>query len=451
MSDKTKKIIKIIVFWAIFIGLFNLCIWSPNIYWQHTVGNKDGFQALCRELQSDSTPVDATVADIILDEKDRQLISTSGRIIYNASQDIFFLQDGIFKLPLDLSGCQNLDDFKNNELLVAVKGANLQDDKGQSLLFVSGLRSTVPEWFQVLYASGVFGSMAFGIFMIVGIAKGIAWLLAKIGIGSRNKQAISPEARKNSQAGYLLLIGLTAPLFWLLNPYFGAVINLLALIFWTRTGWQSQKRTVALVGICLCSLGFIVMTIISLINFSFTKPSSANFFASSLWGSYSANGPKSGILALDPYVNNNEHFTIHPPGNWVKDESGKDNMVVKFETPAQLGTAEGQPIYGKIGVIVITMPAGVTVTDFISQLKKEGFKDKDSKLLSDTTHLLAGGRLEAYYLEITEETKGIPTHILAVIIQKGNKIYFLGAQTPAKDWDTYEFMIRDSLRTFEVL
>jgi hypothetical protein len=450
MSDTIKHVLKKIIFWACFAALFNLCIWSPNIYWHYTTGTSGGYQALCSN-QSTSASTQVTVADIVLENKSAaQVVDVSGQLVYAPEEDMFFLQDGILRLPLDLSDCQNLDNFKKGEPLVVAKGT-VTIDNDKVLLVVNGLRSTVPDWFQVLYSGGVFGSIIFAIFVIIWLAKGLAWLLAKIGIGFKNKQPLSPEARKNRQAGFLLLIGLAAPLLWLLNPYLGAVIHLLALLFLAHGGLRSGKRTVAIIGVCLCSAGLVVMFFVSLANFYFYKSlSNANFFASSIWSSYSAKAPKTGPLALEQYVNNANQFSLHPPQDWSKDESGEENMVVKFEAPAELAVAEGKSIHAKIGVMVIIMPLeGFKLADLMSEIKKAGAAEsQDFKLINEGTSMLSGGRLTASYLEATALKKDIDFHTLIMIVQKGTMIYMIGINAPSKDWDTYQAVMRDSLRTF---
>ncbi len=450
MSDKTKHIFKTIGFWIVFAAVIILCTNIPSIYWRYSTGKAYGFQVLCQSENVDN-PTSVKVADIFFGNNTPQLVSVSGNLVYDLDQEMFYLGDGILRLPLDLSGCQNLNNFKTNEPLVIVRGTPTVDKDKNPLIVVNGLHSDLPEWVQIIYSAGVLWSIVLSISIITGIGLALGWLLAKIGIGKGDKK-ILPEEKQNRHAGYLLLLGIIAPFCWLLNPYLGVFASLLPILLWTRDGLKSSKKKVAIVGAVLCGIGFVVMLIISVARFSFTKTNIINIYAGEIWSNYSGEITNTPSLSLNPYINNNQHFSIHPPANWIKDESGKDSVMVKFETPAQLDTAAGQPIYGKIGVMVFTLPKGTEVADFVASIKKSGTQQKNFRLISEGTHLLAGGRLASTYIEATSLVDGIISHnLMSVVTKDGNLFYVIAVQIPEKDWSTYETMARDSLRTFEIL
>jgi|GEM_PF-3092179 len=425
----------------------SFCIFVPYLYWYTKSKNFSGQQTYCGSLVDKTT--DTSLEKIFLNKiLNAQAINVYGRLVYNPVKESYNLQDGLFSIPVDLSECQELNYFRDNNPLVIINGTvNYNNEK--PYIFVHGLKESIPGWLQVIYNAAPLTSTYITFSLLFGIISFFRWLLPKIGLGKEKKKEKNITLINNRRAGSLILLGLFTPLTFLINPYLGLGIYLAGLLAWAKPALQSQKKIVAFIGLCFCTLGIISMTIYTFSIDAFRVPHGINFFDGIIKNeSKTATGTEP--LVLTAYTNTKNGFSFHPPKNWEKNESGKENMVVQFTAPGDLGTAEGKPIHAKMGVMIITLPQNVSLDDVFNALMKEAKNTKDFNLIKDNTPLFVGGQLESRMLESTQTEKGYNGHLLMALIPKGNKLYMIGAQAPSKDWETFQALFRDSIRTFEI-
>ncbi|MDO8516109.1 MAG: hypothetical protein Q7S28_02565 [bacterium] len=446
MSDKTKHILKIAGIWVALSALIGLLLATPVLYLNAHSDSSGGRHAICGVESPDARDTDLEQIALNLDYWDHQPAAVSGKLSYAPSRETFYLRDGIFVLPLDVSDCQNLDVFKKGETPVAVKGI-VANDGDSPLLVVTDLGEMVPDWAQMMFNAGIWG----GIFILIGLCgelgKLLRWFLVLIGL-MKPKPELSPdevEKIKERKAGMMVIYGIFTPLVWFVNPIAGAGLQILAVVS-GLSGFQSQKRKVAIVGAILCGTGLIVMTFVS-VGLGLFKDPQMNFYGS---GTSTAEPTGQELLELKPYINNDLHFSIHQPKGWTPDESEKGG--VSFKGP-QIDTVDGKPVYAEMGIAVISVK-GLTANDLADFATgfKEGVagNDKSFTVVEEGSHLLAGGRLDVYSMLATNEEKGVGKKGILVFIAKNDAIYMIGGAMPTATWDTYRQVIEDSLRTVEV-
>lgn len=78
-------------------------------------------------------------------------------------------------------------------------------------------------------------------------------------------------------------------------------------------------------------------------------------------------------------------------------------------------------------------------------------KGEGVSIIADEDRVLAGGRLDAVLLEVTEpHEEGYKRHVLALIVSENDILYIVGAAIPEEKWnDRYAQVVRASFRTFE--
>jgi hypothetical protein len=195
------------------------------------------------------------------------------------------------------------------------------------------------------------------------------------------------------------------------------------------------------------------MLIFSIGQFSFTVPNRMNFYEGNQWKNWNNKSSPTISMPLDlnAYTNTKYRFTFHAPNGWTKDESGKDNSIVMFATPETLGkNNKGEPIQARIIATVMTLPSTVTLDQFIDVLNKQNAQEKMFRPVALKTIPIEGGVFTAKTLEFVNDEKGVVSHALTYLIQRGNTntIYVIGGQAPESKWKDYEPIIHDSLRTF---
>jgi hypothetical protein len=225
-------------------------------------------------------------------------------------------------------------------------------------------------------------------------------------------------------------------------------LQILAVLSWFKSGLRSNKKKIAIIGLILNGVTFLIMLVISIAQFSFTTPRFADLYVENQWANN--NNPAISVpLDLNAYTNTANQFTFHAPNGWTKDESGKDNMLIQYIAPETFGTnAKGEPVQAKISAMVVALPEGITLDQFIDILNKETAKTKEFHSIGASTILLAGGQLTAQTMELTAEENDVVGHVLAYLVQSGNNIYMIAGGVPDAQWKDYEPLIRDSLRTF---
>lgn len=438
-------ILKKIAGWLVFIAAITLLSVSPPLYFRYANGSWEGRQAFCGTGQAEAEETD--LREIVLHPEywDSQRVLVTGELSYASDRGMFHLRDETSVLPLDTSGCQGLEAFKEDEVPVFVR-ASVARNGDEPILVADGVRESAPGFVQTAFSAGLLGILAvWGL-----IAAGILWLVKRflifIGV-MKKKPALLPEEIAAKKAGSLLLAGIFAPVLWYLNPFFGAGYTIAALIRGWR-GLRSSKRTVAIVGMTLCVTGLVVMSVVSLGFGWFEKPG-LNFYhliASSIETEPTGKEP----LELEPYVNDKWHFSIHPPKGWT--EFTEDPKLPPNLRGPQDGTLKEEPFYPEIKFGVATL-AELGVKDgaeAVKEFKKLMLKSEGYSLVSEEVWTLAGGRIEAESIEFLDTQEGYDRHVLALFVVSGGDFHIIGTDMPADRWERHGPLIRDSLRTLEV-
>ncbi|MBI4992493.1 MAG: hypothetical protein HZB99_04755 [Candidatus Harrisonbacteria bacterium] len=286
MPEKIKQIIRKVGILAMFVAASYILTLAPNFYWYSSSGLWNGRQAVCGTAEEIDYFYDKNLREVILNTgteydylqvyDNKWPVKVSGKLSYSPGQEIFYLRDGIFSLPLNVSNCQNIQSFEKGEKLIAVKGI-VSEDGDKLLISVTELRETVPGWVQIIYNAGIWGGIILVSFVIFsGFSAFFRRFLVRIGL-IKLKPAILPEAIQEKNAVNMFVAGIAAIYIWVLNPVIGAGLQIFSLIFY-RDGLRSKKRSIAIAGAVLCGAGFIAMLIEGISLGRFEKPY-ANFYS----------------------------------------------------------------------------------------------------------------------------------------------------------------------------
>lgn len=444
MTARLKTILKKIGGWIAFLALTVLLCAAPQIYLRYRAHSSLSRRAVCW-----SESVGARSADVerVVSKArywNHQSVSLSGRIVFSSAQGTFYLRDGIFSLPLDVSDCQGLDAFQDGETPVRVQGT-VAENGGAPLLVLTKLYETVPTFLQVAFAAGLFGIFILFVKFVAGVIGLLIWFLVLIGLVKRRPPP-SAEEVNSKKAGATLVSGLFLPFLWFFNPIVGAGYHVSALVSGWR-GLHSKKRPVAIAGIALCALGLVVMPLAS-IAYGWHEDLNRNIYDAMAEPTIEPTGQEP--LDAHPYVNDKRHFSIHVPKGWTTVEDEKAEYPLVLRGP-QDGTFRDKPFnaeinfnYGKMAEIGIK-DAAETIEAFkeLAAKNNQGFS-----LIADEKIALAGGRLAADLYEFTDTTFGFERHFLGLFTAYDGTIYLLHAGLPVETWDRYAKVIRDSLLTF---
>ena len=289
MLEKIKQIFKKIRGWVALIIIVNAFMFLPDLYWYSFPDLRNSNRAVCgvaeeinyfysqnlREIILDretsiDTSIDNRYSDYLQLYDNKWPVKVSGQLSYSSSQKTFYLRDGIFFLPLNVSSCQSLSSFEKGETSVIVQGTVSGNDGGL-LLTVIELHKTTPSWIQIIYSAGFWGNiMLFLIGLLSVISVLLQKLILRIGLAKPN---IFPSFLliKDWKAPKLLIGGIIALFVWIINPIVGALIQIFSLIAY-QDELRAQKRKMAITGAILCVAGFIIMTIWSMGIGTFEKP-----------------------------------------------------------------------------------------------------------------------------------------------------------------------------------
>lgn len=271
MPVNIKYIKKIVIIFSILVGTSALfTIASTVIYFEHYSPIKSEEGDIVCSNKAETGYAESTVKDAVLGHgvDNNAKIKLSGKISYSATAGSFYLRDGAFILPLDLSTCADADVYKmNRETLIFTGGVISRANSGATLR-VDGIRNNMPVWMQIMFNAGIYGWIGafFGAIILLfrGSSRLINWLLTAIGLRHQKSESEIPaEAKDNRDAGSSVLAGIFAPLLWGANPIIGAIW----LGFGIYSGWkgmQSEKKKIALIGLILCSAELIILPIISI-------------------------------------------------------------------------------------------------------------------------------------------------------------------------------------------
>ncbi len=448
MSEKTKNILKKVSGWVVFVIIIFFLVCSPNFYLLAHGGGWNGRSAVCGTASPNATAT--TLQDISLhsDYWNFQQVSVSGNLSYNSMEETFYLHDGAFIIPVDVSDCQNLFGFKNDTGFLVGTTGSLAKNGDKLVLILTSLKESVPPFIQLLYNTSLWGIFALVIVIFMLPYLFILWVLRRIGI-LKPKPAQSPDVKKENFAHTLLMAGIFAPILWLFNPIVGAVYHIIAVIFF-RKGLDSKKRKTALAGMILCIGGFAVMLFVSVGRGSFERPA-ADFF-NSTFNNEAAKPTGQERLELKPYFSKSFFFSIHQPKGWTVDEKITTDSMLAFNGPED-GSVNGKPFHPQIKFVLLPVQAvKVNTLDDVAKLLESSLAKQYKKFtLKIEKHTLAGGRLDTLYPYAVYTKDGIEIHELGMVAIKNTGVYLLKSTIPSEKWDRYESLLRESFGTVEIL
>jgi len=465
LSQKQKDILKKMRPWAICLGVFIILFFSPNFYLLFSSGRWNGRQAVCAAPGTGVQPNDLEytalqkIVQNLPQEGASDQVLTTGRVIYSSEQETFYLQDGIFTLPIDTSDCQGLDVFKNGNTFAVVSG-NLISDNGYEFLAANNIASTVPNWVTNLVMVALFVAVGLIIGFIILIVRLLefffSWLFLRLGIKKPKPAAAETKemaAGPSRRAGVLsIILSVLAPIFWLFSFVVGIVTQILLSLYVWRVLKKSMPKT-ALAVMILCGAGFFIMAFIfiGIGGFSATSTTASVTYAVSPLGGWIVGGaPGQTPLEVQPYVSSTLGFSIHPPKNWIV--SSTADVPLLFVGPID-GSVGGQPFQPELKFSGFPAASvGATSTDGFVGVLEASLKDeyKDASFIEEN-HTLDGGRLEAEYINATyTNASGTPSHALVMVATNSGIMYVIGSEMPAVKWSSYESLIRDSLATFDM-
>ncbi len=447
-SPKIKNILKKIGGVAIFVVIIFFLACSPNFYLLAHGSSWKGRSAVCGTSSPDTKKTTLQDINLHFDYWNFAQVSVPGNLSYNSAEETFYLHDGAFIIPVDVSDCQNLFGFKNNAAAFVDATGSLAKNGDKPVLILTSLKESVPPFFQVLYNAALWGVFALFIALFFVPYLFIVWILRRFGI-VKPKPVSSPDEKKESFARALVMAGIGAPILWLLNPIVGAVYHIVAVIFF-RTGLESKKRKTALAGLILCIVGFAIMLFISIGRGTFEKP--ATDFFNSTFNNEAAKPTGQERLELKPYLSKSFFFSIHQPKGWTVDETITADSMLTFIGPAD-GTVAGKPFYPQIKFALVPAKAlGINNFDAAAKLLNSGLAQQYKNYTFKTeNHTLDGGRLPTINPYATYTKDGVDARELGLVALKNNGMYLIHSTIPAEKWDRYESLLRESFGTVEVL
>ncbi|MFY9462133.1 MAG: hypothetical protein WAP51_02945 [Candidatus Sungiibacteriota bacterium] len=452
MSEKIKHNLKVAGGWVAFIVAMGLLMASPAFYLRVYSGSLNGRQAVCAAGGADAKTVPLQEVILRSDYWNFQKVAVSGKLSYSENRETFYLRDGIFSIPLNVSDCQNLHDFEQDEMLIAAKGA-VSEDNGELLLTVTELREEVPGFFKVMFNAGFLGLISIlAVPLILGFIQLLLRFLALTGL-KKTRGVLSPEETGNRAAGRMLLVSIGAPLTWFINPVFGAGFHIFNVLR-NRSGLRSPKSKVAIAGVTLSVAGFVFMFMFSFGAGAFEDMSKSFNFYAITEGKKPIMPTGKESLELKPYINNDLYFSIHQPKSWVADEKKiKTDGLLTFEGPED-GTFQGKPFRPKLNVSFIPAAAigAQNNADALQKFRALMLKSAGSSIIADESIALAGGRLDAFLVETVEAHKdGYKQHVLGLVAAENGVLYITGSAIPEEKWnDRYAQVTRESFRTLDV-
>lgn len=432
---------------ALFLGLTVLLLAAPRIYRSGTV-TPLGTEAECPS-QTETEHTSVAVKDLVFDYAARPVkVKTSGLISWSPAAEAFYLSDGILSLRLDAYGCAGMGIFKkSDETPVFVKGVITVED-GEPVLWIDGIRVDLPAWIKTLFSAGILFCL-FALAVVIGsVFRFLGWLL--IVIGMRHPKPLTAaqiEAAKDREAGSSVLIGLFAPIFWLINPVLGAAYGGGGLYHGWR-GLRSSKRIAAVVGIILCGAGFIVMPIASTF-IGRLQEVQGRFAQTMLIEEFESATGTAEVLERRPYVNEDIGISVRLPKGWNVDESGKLGAPLVVHAAAADLDAAGEPFTANM-YLNYGPAEGHTAVEAVGLIKDKIAKQKDAALVGEKS--VEDGRGGTHHwIEATAKIAGNEFRIIEVISEGNGDLYILEATSLASVWSLYEPGIRASLETLRVL
>lgn len=375
-------------------------------------------------------------------------VQSRGTLDYSPSTGEFHLRDGARDVLLDVSRCEKLENYREGEILVFVKGRTATRD-GIPFLRVDGISEDVPVAVQYAFDFGVYASFGLLFAAVLGFFRLLGWFLRVIGILRPKKPPVVTEAFFERQAGSSVLMVILAPFTWYVNPFFGAFMSVMGFIGGAQ-GLRSKKRKVAIVGIVLGAVSTVFWPLYHGLTGHYDKVPEPNF-ARMIVESFPEPVfpvPLSEIEA-EPYVSEKYGFHIRLPRGWTVDETERPGVqFVAFAPEADQG-ASG-PFMANFVLIAGPAAANDTAEKVFKQISTARAKAMADYRLIDQGPMDPDGKNARWMIGGTGTSGGRDLRTLGVIEIADGKGYFIEATTPTFAWQRHQSGIRESLATFGV-
>ena len=451
---KSLRILKKISLFVLALAFVGLLFYAPMIYsWASSPsGTPDQEEAVCR--YADETGHEAsTLRKIALDfdPLKNPLVGVRGKLSYAPVSQSFYLRDGVFSVPVSLSGCRDFDAFKEGETVVMVKGVVAARD-GRPIIAVHSVRETVPRWVQFIADAGLLGLWGLAVSLLTLLFQFFSWLGVLIGLRKR-KEPPSPAFKLNQHAGASLVAGIAAPLFWIVSPAIGLFFHVVGLVR-GRLGLRSQKRRVAVAGLILCGIGLLVIPLVYASTGKFLirmEPFLYPFFfeqstSSAVKRQAEAERAIPDALETGAYLNDKAGISLHPPKGWTLTENDQGNAtVLTFLSPKP--DEEGKKRF-PASIVVFSGPTEGQHVGAIIEQTKAGALAAKGEVFEDAVVPLGGGNV-GHLLGLSLEQSGMKLRMLIALAEKGEKGYAVSVIALASAWDRHQETLRASLLTFE--
>lgn len=229
-------------------------LFSPVIYLALFSPTAFGEQPVCEESETATTYSRTSLKEIILEPDVWQegSVFVRGKIFFAPLSGAFSLRDGIWSLPLDASGCENMNIFNDGSALVSVFGT-VRFENDEPTLVIDDFFETVPSATRTVFNAGVYGLI------------GLAVLPIALFIDRRKrKKGLDPESEKaqKQKAWGPIFFGLLGSGAWLGNPVIGACACIYGLMMGKKF-LHSPYRRRALFGMIVCAIGLLGLSVVT--------------------------------------------------------------------------------------------------------------------------------------------------------------------------------------------
>ena len=450
MSEKAKNIFKRVAIFAILIAVSVVFAYSLAIYHKLYSPIKGGQTVSCSTERTSGDYTYSTVEDVIFNNSAdvEAKVKLTGTVSYSSAANSFYLRDGAFIVPLNLSGCINTDILKDHEVDVFVKGAVARTDIGKIFL-VDGIKESAPVLVQHIFNTGVWGLIgvfvAVPILLLLRLFLLIGWLLVRIGLRhpEPKPKRISTKVRKDRNAKLSVAAAGIALINWFASPILGICWQGIGLY----TGWKglrSSKR-VAVVGIALSAAGLIITPIVFASIGLLSEPP-INFAESNIENF----GNNKGIPTLTPgqYVNEELGFSMRLPWGWSVDEKSE------FGSGFLISAPKGDSVDGQYYVanMIVAKQSQLSAEEII-QTRKTSPADwmKNYEVTEEGTITADGqtvGLSLGYTYTYAYEDKDMDLREFQLFVTGKGYVYIVTATLLNSAWSVHEKELNESFSPF---
>ncbi|MFZ5438081.1 MAG: DUF4190 domain-containing protein [Patescibacteria group bacterium] len=275
------------------------------------------------------------------------------------------------------------------------------------------------------------------------------------------------NASKNIKATISLVLGIIGLIAWLV-PLIGAPITIIGL-FLGIMGLKSIKRSMAIVGIVLSSIGLFA-TIVNVSIEAYQGEVGKNYLINKFLNgeNYKKNiaqpSPQQlqqqttsqnnvpDTLEKQPYYNTKHGLKLNVPKGWRIDESGQFNLIVAFintETDWENYPSKEEAFPFNTNITVGSESAQGYDLDGYINVAQESFKLLTDYKSIENKKVTVNG-MQSQILGGTFTQGGVTFRILQLAVEKNGQIYVVTGTTLESTWSQYKDLIESSLMTLTI-